>query len=67
MSKLTTKQRNELPDSAFALPGRRYPIIDKNHARAALTRAEEGLKKGWITQKEHDTIVRKAKKVLGED
>lgn len=38
---LTTKQRDDLPDSAFALPGRRYPIPDKGHAQAALSRVAQ--------------------------
>lgn len=37
-AELTTKKRNELPDSAFALPGGRYPIPDEAHARNALSR-----------------------------
>ena len=42
MSVLTTKQRGALPDSAFAIPEeRKYPIHDKNHARAALARVAE--------------------------
>lgn len=37
---LTTKRRNDLPNSAFALPGeRRYPIQDESHARNALARS----------------------------
>lgn len=36
MAKLDAASRNALPDSAFALPGRRYPIHDASHARAAL-------------------------------
>lgn len=37
MARLTTKQRNGLRGSVFAVPGRRaFPIPDKNHARAAL-------------------------------
>lgn len=36
-AKLDAAARNSLPDSAFALPGRRYPIHDENHARAALS------------------------------
>jgi hypothetical protein len=32
MAKLTTKQRNALPDSAFAGPHRSYPVEDKAHA-----------------------------------
>ena len=42
MGVLTTKQREALPDSAFAIPEeRKYPIHDKNHARAALARVAE--------------------------
>lgn len=36
MAKLTTEERNALPDSDFALPGRRYPLPNEDHARAAL-------------------------------
>jgi len=49
MAKLTAKARNALPRTAFALPGKgagsngkghgAFPIPDKNHARAALSRA----------------------------
>lgn len=35
-TKLTTRQRSNLADSDFALPGRRYPIHDVTHARLAL-------------------------------
>jgi hypothetical protein len=48
MSKLDSAQRNALPRSEFALPGRgkgsqgkgsgSYPIPDKGHARVALSR-----------------------------
>lgn len=38
MAKLTSKQRNDLPGKDFALPGGKYPIRDKGHARAALSR-----------------------------
>lgn len=38
---LQTSTRNELPDSAFALPGRRYPIHDLAHARNALSRVAQ--------------------------
>jgi hypothetical protein len=38
MAKLTTETRGELPEKAFALPGRRYPIHDASHARDALSR-----------------------------
>lgn len=38
MSVLRAKTRSRLPDSAFALPGRRYPIHDLAHAKNALSR-----------------------------
>lgn len=41
MSKLTTAQRNAIPSKSFALPGRRYPIEDANHARNALARVSQ--------------------------
>ena len=51
---LTTKQRDSLPDSAFALPGRRYPIHDRAHAANALARvAQNG------TSAEQATVKRK--------
>lgn len=30
-----------MPSSVFALPGRRYPINDANHARNALSRVSQ--------------------------
>lgn len=41
MAKLTSEARNALPTSTFALPGRRYPIEDKSHARNALARVAQ--------------------------
>jgi hypothetical protein len=41
MARLTTKERNNLPDSAFAGPGRSFPVNDRGHAKAALGRASE--------------------------
>jgi hypothetical protein len=41
MAKLTAAARKKLPGSVFALPGRRYPIHDRNHARDALARVSE--------------------------
>ena len=66
-AKLTSEERRALPNSAFALPGRRYPIYDRDHAIAAKGRAKEMLDKGFLTKKEYNTIIRKADEVLGED
>lgn len=41
MAKLTTSERKALPGKDFALPGRRYPINDENHARNALSRVSQ--------------------------
>ena len=41
MTKLTTKTRKKIPSGKFALPGRRYPIEDKAHARNALARVSQ--------------------------
>lgn len=41
MAKLNAKERNALPETEFALPGRRYPIEDKGHAEAARSRVEQ--------------------------
>jgi len=42
MAKLTSKKRNKLPKSDFAMPGKRaYPINDISHARNALARVSE--------------------------
>jgi len=37
MAKLNAAHRNALSSKSFALPGRRYPIEDESHGRAALS------------------------------
>lgn len=55
MAKLTSKKRNSLPKSDFALPGKRaYPVPDASHARNALARAAQ-----HATPAERATISRK--------
>lgn len=41
MAKLTARGRKRLKKSSFALPGRRYPIHDRAHGRAALARVAQ--------------------------
>ncbi len=41
MGKLTSKQRNALPSTTFALPNRRYPLPDISHGRNALSRVSQ--------------------------
>jgi hypothetical protein len=40
-AELSSAARNKLPDSSFALPGRRYPIHDRAHAANALARVSQ--------------------------
>jgi hypothetical protein len=41
MAKLTTTGRKRIKAKNFALPGRRYPIEDRAHARNALARVSQ--------------------------
>ncbi len=41
MAILSTAARKALPSSDFALPGRRYPIHDPEHAQNALARVSQ--------------------------
>jgi hypothetical protein len=41
MAKLSSRGRKRLKKTSFALPGRRYPIHDRAHARNALARVAQ--------------------------
>ncbi len=41
MAPLTTATRKALPNSDFALPGRRYPIENESHGQNALGRVSQ--------------------------
>jgi hypothetical protein len=65
MAKLTSKKRNKLPKSDFALPGKRkYPVNDADHAKNAKSRASEMEHKGKISKSTEAKIDAKANKVL---
>jgi len=64
MAKLTTAERNKLPDSAFAGPHRSYPVEDRAHAKAAKSRASQAFNAGAINKAEEEKINAKADKVL---
>ena len=61
MSKLTTEARKKLPKSAFALPGGRYPVEDKAHARAS-----QGHDSGRLSAAEKAKVDQKADAVLAK-
>jgi hypothetical protein len=64
MAKLTTTARKKLPKSDFALPGGRYPVEDKAHARNAKARASQQLHEGNLSAAEKAKVDRKADAVL---
>jgi len=64
MAKLTAKERNELPDSKFALPGHKYPVEDAAHARNAKAPAAQQVKAGKLSKADEKKVNAKADKVL---
>ena len=75
MSKLSGRQRANLPPKAFGLPEKartetarrasgNYPIPDRDHAISALRRSERERERGNLTKDEFDRIQRKAKAML---
>jgi hypothetical protein len=75
MSKLSARQRANLPPKEFGLPERartkearqesgNYPMPDRDHAISALRRSERERERGNLTKNEFDRIQRKAKKML---
>src|SRR5512140_2351638 len=64
MSKLTTTARKKLPPSDFALPGGRFPVEDKAHARDAKARASRSYNTGRLSASDKAKVDRKADAVL---
>lgn len=62
---LSDRQRDRLPDKAFGIPAKRkYPMPDPDHAANAKGRAKTALKRGELTRRQYDAIVRKADRVI---
>ena len=64
MAKLTAAARKKLPNSAFAGPGRSYPVEDKAHARNAKARASQQVKRGNLSPAAAARVNAKANRVL---
>ncbi len=75
MSKLSARQRANLPPKDFGLPEKarskqareetgNYPMPDRGHAISALRRSERERERGNLTKDEFDRIQRKAKSKL---
>ncbi len=70
MAKLTAKARKAIPSKDFALPGGRYPIEDKSHARNALARVSGNgtpAEKAAVRAKVHSKFPGIGKKKLGDE
>jgi hypothetical protein len=69
MTILKRKSRDQIAEGNFALPGRRYPIHDIGHARAALARvAQHGTEEEQMKVKEtvHERYPSLLKKIAEE-
>ena len=66
MAKLTTGERNALPASKFAGPGRSYPVPDKSHAENAKARATQMVNSGKLSPSTASKIKTKANQVIGK-
>ena len=64
MAKLTTQARKKLSSDQFALPGGRYPIEDKAHARDAKARASQQKNAGRLSATDKAKVDRKADAML---
>jgi hypothetical protein len=66
MAVLSSKKRAGLRSSTFALPGRRFPINDKTHARVAKSYASRMYSRGQLSSGEKARVDAKANKMLGK-
>jgi hypothetical protein len=64
MAVLTAKKRAGLRTSTFALPGRRFPINDKVHARVAKSYASRMASRGQLSSSEKAKVDAKANRML---
>lgn len=67
MARLTAATRKKIPTGKFALPGRRFPIHDKQHAATAKSYASRMVKRGQLTSAQKATIDAKANRMLGKN
>lgn len=65
MAKLSSKARNALPASEFALPAsRKYPVNDRAHAANAKARVAQQVAQGKASTSTKAKVDAKANKVL---
>ena len=67
MAKITSRARNALPSSKFALPKeRKYPVDTPGRAANAKARATQMVAKGKLSKSSEEKIDAKANSVLGK-
>ena len=64
MAKLAAKARKAMPQGEYALPGKRFPVNDINHARAALSGASRAENAGNITPAQKAKVVSRASGII---
>jgi hypothetical protein len=66
MAALTAKARKNILSSKFALPGGRFPVENKKHARLAIGGATRSERAGNITPEQATKVKHRADHVLGK-
>lgn len=61
MAKLYQADRQKMPKSEFAGPGKSFPVNDATHARLAISGATRSMRAGNISASEADSIKAKAR------
>lgn len=65
MARLKAATRKKMPDKEFGLPGHRFPMNDRLHARLAIGGATHAQRVGNITPAQAASVKAKARAKLG--
>lgn len=65
MAKLNAAKRKAMPNSDFALPGKRFPLNDATHQRMAISGATRAERAGNITPAQAEHVKAEARRKLG--
>lgn len=66
MADLTSSKRKGMPQSKFGLPGKRFPMNDKEHDRLAIGGATRAARAGNISPGQEARIKAEARRKLGK-
>lgn len=65
MAKLNAAKRKSMPQSEYGLPGKRFPLNDQNHDRAAISGATRAERAGNISPAQEARVKSEARAKLG--